>query len=285
MNLEINEKFGSIMIIVPHQDDEILMTAGVIRKAVKVGVECTIVMATNGDYGCGNYSKGYARLKESIAGLKVLGLSENSFEIMGYADTGMPREDSFLVHLYQEEDEEKVYPSSCTQETYGLVDKLEIHLRICGKHGLYNRRNFKEDLKHIIREKQPNNIFTTSKYDTHGDHEALYDFVCEVLDELKQEEEYEPGLYCGLIHSCAGDEIWPLRNTGTFTCPKRFENTEDCPWELRYVLELPEEMQSDRGRENLKYQALLKHETALKPDAYEFLMAFIKDEEIFWKMR
>lgn len=40
-----------------------------------------------------------------------------------------------------------------------------------------------------------------------------------------------------------------------------------------------------RGINNLKYQALLKHETALEPDAYEFLMAFIKDEEIFWKVR
>ena len=40
-----------------------------------------------------------------------------------------------------------------------------------------------------------------------------------------------------------------------------------------------------RGINNLKYQALFKHETALEPDAYEFLMAFIKDEEIFWKVR
>ena len=41
----------------------------------------------------------------------------------------------------------------------------------------------------------------------------------------------------------------------------------------------------DEKINNLKYQALLKHETALEPDAYEFLMAFIKDEEIFWKVR
>ena len=53
----------------------------------------------------------------------------------------------------------------------------------------------------------------------------------------------------------------------------------------RTILELPEEMKKARGINNLKYQALLKHETALEPDAYEFLMAFIKDEEIFWKVR
>ena len=44
-------------------------------------------------------------------------------------------------------------------------------------------------------------------------------------------------------------------------------------------------MKQEKGTDNLKYQALLQHKTALEPDAYEFLMAFIKDEEVFWKMR
>ena len=73
MRLEINEKIKSIMIVVPHQDDEILMTAGVIRRAVEAGVACTVLMATNGDYGCKDFSKGYARLRESI----VLRIKQN----------------------------------------------------------------------------------------------------------------------------------------------------------------------------------------------------------------
>ena len=40
-------------------------------------------MVTNGDYGCIDYSKGYARLKESLAGLEILGSNKESFEIMG----------------------------------------------------------------------------------------------------------------------------------------------------------------------------------------------------------
>ena len=285
MKLEINEKIKSIMIVVPHQDDEILMTAGVIREAVKADVACTVLMATNGDYGCKDFSKGYARLRESIEGLQVLGLPETAFEIMGYADTGMPREDSFLVHLYEEKEEEKIYSSFCGQETYSLVDKAELHRKRCGKGGLYHRKNFKEDLTYFIREKKPDLIFTTSKYDTHGDHEALYDFVCEVLDELKEKEGYTPELYCGLSHSCAGDENWPFRDTDTFTCPEGLEDTEGVSWNGRYILEMPKEMRRDRGSKNLKYQALLKHETALEPDAWEFLMSFIKNEEIFWRMR
>ena len=85
------------------------------------------------------------------------------------------------------------------------MEKDEFHKKKWGKHGKYCRLDFKKDLKEILREKKAEHIFTTSQYDTHGDHAALYWFVCEVLDELRNEEGYEPSLYCGLIHSCAGD--------------------------------------------------------------------------------
>lgn len=273
------------MIIVPHQDDEILMASGVIRICQKNNIPCTVVMATNGDYGCEDYSKGCARLKESVAGLENLGSNKESFEIMGYADTGMPESESFLTHLYNEKNEQKIYSSSCAQETYGLKDKAEFHMRKYGKHGAYNRETFVEDLQVLLEEKKPDVIFTTSEYDTHGDHSALYYFVCEVLDMLNEKNGYEPKVFCGLIHSCAGDDNWPERDTTIFSCPQGLEENGKYKWEERMILELPEEMTKVRGINNLKYQALLKHETALEPDAYEFLMAFIKDEEIFWKVR
>ena len=56
-------------------------------------------------------------------------------------------------------------------------------------------------------------------------------------------------------------------------------------WEDRFVLRLPDALTRGAGTENVKYRALLQHETALEPNAYEFLMAFVKDEEIFWKVR
>ena len=98
---------NNVMVIVPHQDDEILMSAGVIRVCEQNNVPYTVVMVTNGDYGCIDYSKGYARLKESLAGLETLGSNKESFEIMGYADTGMPERESFLTHLYNEKNEQK----------------------------------------------------------------------------------------------------------------------------------------------------------------------------------
>ena len=51
------------------------------------------------------------------------------------------------------------------------------------------------------------------------------------------------------------------------------------------MLQMPDELKRSAGTDNLKYRALLEYETALEPNAYEFLMAFVKDEEIFWKVR
>ena len=92
MNLDIKKECNNVMVIVPHQDDEILMSAGVIRVCEQNNVPYTVVMVTNGDYGCIDYSKGYARLKESLAGLEILGSNKESLKL-GYPD-------SFLILIF-----------------------------------------------------------------------------------------------------------------------------------------------------------------------------------------
>lgn len=273
------------MVIVPHQDDEILMTAGVIRHAKKAQAPVWIVLATNGDYGCGDFSAGRTRLKETLAGLETLGVSKDRLVIMGYADTGMPEKDSFLAHLYKETDGKKRYPSMCGEETYGLEEKQEYHMEKYGTHGAYCRDTFRQDLKEIILEKLPDRIYTTAGSDMHGDHSALYRFVCEILDELRGENGYEPELYTGIVHSVAGDDFWPEKNTPLFECPEGLEEKTGLKWEDRVRIPVPEEMLFSNGESNMKYCALKKYETALEPNAYDFLMAFIKEEEIFWRMR
>lgn len=275
----------NIMIIVPHQDDEILMASGIIRLAVKEKTALDVVMATNGDYGGKDYSIGWARLRESVKGLEILGLDSEHFHILGYGDTGMPAADSFLTHLYEERDDRRIYPSFCGNQTYGLPEKTEYHMIRHGEHAEYCRASFKSDLKEIIQEKRPSCIYTTSEFDLHGDHSALYRFVCEVLEELRTESDYQPELYVSVIHSNAGDENWPRRDTAEFDCPDQLEAETDLKWEDRIRLQLPEEMKLARGEENLKRRALLQYETALEPNAVEYLMSFIKDEEIFWRIR
>lgn len=281
----IDKNFGSIMVIVPHQDDEILMTAGILYQAAVNKLPVTVVMVTNGDCDCPDYTKGRTRLLETLAGVSLLGITSGQVIFLGYADTGMAAEKSFLMHIFEETDSNKVYPSSCGSVTYALEEKAEFHMEIMNQHADYCRAMLMEDLKQVIKVNKPENIFTTSEFDMHGDHEALCKFVYEVLDELKSEaDSYEPHVYCGLVHSCAGDDKWPLPETSKYSMPEGLERTK-ANWEERIVFSVPEVMKRSRGTDNLKYQALLKYETALEPSAYDFLMAFIKDEEFFWKIQ
>lgn len=272
------------MVIVPHQDDEVLLCAGILYQAKKIGRGVKVVIVTNGDCGCPDDTKGQARLRESIRGMGKLGIPESGLIFLGYADTGMPKEDSFLGRLYEEKEENKILASGCSDRTYALPEKPEYHAEKYGKHAPYTRKMVEEDLRSVLREYMPKYIFTTCESDTHGDHAGLYLFLRDILQDVRKEIDYRPDVFCGLVHSAAGDDFWPERKGERFSCPAGFSESGGLQWEERYCFRLPEEMTLQKGADNLKYQALLQYETALEPNAYAFLMSFIKDEEIFWKI-
>ncbi len=273
----------SLMIIVPHEDDEILIAAGVMHKYAKEGKKISIVMATNGDYGRKDKASGTARLPETIAAAELLGLSADDVTFMGYPDTGMWEDVSFFHNLYHEKDENKLRAGHCSDSTYALPEKPDYHTAKYGTPALYTRKNFKNDLRDIILEKRPELIITTHPEDVHGDHSGLYHFVCEVLTELKADG-YKPTLYSGLVHSKAGDDVWPLRDEDIvpYTCPAGQEQA--LMWDKRISLDVPDSMKEKDLSKNLKAQALAKHKTALVPDAVEYLYTFMKSEELFWNM-
>lgn len=318
----IGRGYGSIMVLVPHQDDEILLCAGIMERAAANGVPLTVVMVTNGDYGSEDLSVGQARLRETLEGLKVLGVPESQVVFLGFADTGMPKEDSFLYRLYEEGDGRRVHPSCCGVCTYGLPEKEEFHKAEYGEHGAYTRDVFLGDLRAVLLKYRPEHIFTTSKEDTHGDHSGLFLFVQEVLEECRKEG-YVPRLYSGLVHSRAGDENWPERGGGMIALdsPEHAAGLRDeeaagegegilgsLVWEERIVFPVPDSMRKECRKEcptkcptecrtecpaiypskclekNRKALALSKHVTALKPDAVDFLYAFVKEDEVFWEI-
>ena len=276
-NLDISS-INHLLVVVPHQDDEILIGAGFIDQMLKQKKKVTVAVVTNGDYECTDYSKGRARLKETLAGLKVLGLSAENVLFLGYADTGMPREESFLTALIHTEEGEKVFPSSASAVTYGLEEKEDFHYMCCGEHGTYSKNTLIADLQELISRSTPDAILTTHPLDMHGDHEALFYFVKSVLEDKNIVSDIR--VFVGMVHSPQGDETWPLRDSLHFTCPKGMEEY----WEKRLILPLEKELTGGKKEGNLKYEELKKYETALEPNAVDYLMAFIKDEEIFWEL-
>ena len=277
--------FGKIMVIVPHQDDELLLTAGVLYSAAHAGLNPHVVIVTNGDYGCHDHSVGYARLRETLAGVEILGVPNEQVTFLGYADTGMPRAESFLAGLYDETDENKVHPSHCGTETYGLPEKPDFHAQHFGKPAPYTKAGFVQDLKAVLDEIEPDSIITTALCDTHGDHSGLYQFICDELRSRREAGKKVPTLYTGIVHSPAGDENWPLSDgVRPLTCPEGLESASTLRWENRIVLPVPQEMLNEELAQNLKHRAISCHKTSLKPDAVDFLYSFVKADEVFWKV-
>lgn len=271
----------NLLVIVPHQDDEVLMAGGLIYELVRQGKSVTVAIVTNGDYGCEDYSKGRARLRESLSGLRVLGLPKENIVFLGYADTGMERASSFLYALHEAKDENQVFPSSVSCETYGLEEKPDYHMLCFGRHGTYDRKTLVGDLSHLMDQTCPDCILTTHAADQHGDHEALFYFIKELVDAWNAET--RPRLLVGMVHSPEGDDTWPERNTLRYTCPKGLREG-GLSWDARKILELSPACRGGKQSGNLKYESLSRYEIALEPNVVDYLYAYVKDEEIFWEI-
>ena len=264
-NLQLSAGDGPILVLVPHEDDEIILFGGLIRRATSLGVPATVALVTNGDYGDSDGSIGRARLRESLCGLSDLGLAEENVVFLGYADTGMQEKESFLAGLYAEPDATLVHPSHGGTNTYGLPPHPDFHTQRFGKPASYTRNNLTGDLTALLGAVQPTRIFTTHPADAHGDHAALFRFVQALPPQAE--------VYCGFAHSPLGDAAWPLPGE-RFTCPPNL----DAQWRNAVSLALTE-----RERE-AKRLALSRHVTALKPDAIEYLYAFIKQAEVYFPL-
>ena len=87
----------NLLVIAPHQDDEILSAFLLMHNVLEKNGTVNILYATNGDYRGIDYA--YTRYYESLNALSLLGICEDHMLYLGYADTGMSKEKSFLMRL------------------------------------------------------------------------------------------------------------------------------------------------------------------------------------------
>lgn len=277
----------NILVIAAHPDDEVLMAAGIIRRAVMEKRRISVVVATNGDYLCADYSKGSARLQESLDVLTKLGMKEQDIYFLGYPDTGVDSEKSFLYRLMYTENEETVISGSAGCETYGISGgKQDFSYQRTGYHASYCRRCFEADLIAVLEITSPQLVITTSEWDQHADHVALARFVAGALKKRLNGSENEVELWQSLIHSPAGDDTWPEAGS-CFTIPPNFEKSTGLKWEHRITVMVPESMYSPNPQDNGKRNSILEYKTAFspsEPEVRKYLLSFAKQEEIFWRM-
>lgn len=178
----------TVMIIVPHEDDEANLMSGVTESYIANGSTVYVVFVTNGDRNI----SGQIRLREALRSLKVAGVPESNVIFLGYGD-GASQD-----HLYNAPDDAVVTSYAGFSRVYGLPEHPAY-----SEGAEYTRSQLLSDLRGVLLAYRPDVIFC-SDFDPHSDHKATslaFEQVCGQL--LRENPDYRPLVYKGFAYKSA----------------------------------------------------------------------------------
>ena len=272
----------SIIVFAPHPDDEALGCARVIHNAVQSSYDIKVVVMTNGDaykHAFDNWSNptdmdgdgdvdyvdfGYCRQNETISAMNVFGLSSDNVIFLGYPDGG-------LDNLWTENwDYDNLYYSPFTYTDYSpYSNSYPSNVPYCGA-------AVSEDIKNILEQYKPTDVYVTHSADTHPDHWATNLFVTKAVKEFKMngyEWSEHIRIHNYMIHD--GDN-WPT--------PSGYHTDMNLTRPPVLSREPDENVMLNDTAKDLKYNAILAYETQIAVDG-DYLVSFVKNNELFWMER
>jgi LmbE family N-acetylglucosaminyl deacetylase len=261
-----------VLILAPHPDDEILGTGGVIQRALSAKARVKIVFLTYGDFNMWSFTvfkkrpvffpggmkaMGELRRQEAINAAHVLGLNPSDLLFLGYPDHG-----TLNIWCYNW-NSKKPFRSGLTKaRVVPYKDAYHVDAPYAGN-------SIVGDLKDILSDYKPTQIFVTNAVDENPDHRALYLFTRVALWDL--ENTLSPALHPFLIHYRF--RHWPIPQGYHPDLPLLAPEalTDDIQWTPFSLL---------KDEITLKYQALLKHRTQFKYSG-KYLSSFVRTNELF----
>ncbi len=176
-----------VMIIVPHQDDEVLLCGGIIENYINGGSDVTVAFSTSGDYnGISEW-----RMEETLSVMNYYGIDEADTVFLGYGNE-WPEE-----HIYNSAPDKERISANGADKTFGLSYHPAYH-----DGQTYTRNNLKNDIKSLVSERKPDVIYCID-CDAHGDHIGTSLIFEEALGELlsQPDNKYYPIVYKGFAYS------------------------------------------------------------------------------------
>lgn len=281
---ELEWQGKNVMIIVPHQDDEINLAGATIKNLIDHKIRVTIVFATNSD----TIDQGETRLKEALATAAFLGLTSDNIIFLGYCN-------GFRItpnlHFYNADENIVVHSAKNLTETYGLINKPEYCYQTTGQHKKYTKKNLRTDLKQVILQYKPDLIFSVD-YDRHPDHKAISLLFEECMSEILHmpENSYFPEVYKGFCYNgsyLGKKDFYKINLQETMQTDKNLLNDPnyetDWPpynWQERVRLPVPKVTLSRTLNSNFIYKALRRHFTQ---GIIHNAKRIINSDQVFWK--
>jgi LmbE family N-acetylglucosaminyl deacetylase len=193
-----------LLILAPHCDDETLGSAGLILAAERAGMQVRVVIATNGD---GYYfataqefdklypsAKDYIRMgevrqQESLAALKILGVTAEQISFLSYPDRGSPTE---WNDRWSSQDPYRSPYSQDTKSPYPLT---------YNPNSVYSGADYLADIMSIIKSYRPDLIVYPHPDDVHPDHWGLNVFTrLAIAEVIHTDATFQPIQLTYLIH-------------------------------------------------------------------------------------
>lgn len=198
--LEIQDD-DRILVLVPHPDDDILSTAGLLQQAQEKGLPVKVVFFTNGDYNETSFALyrkeltlgptqalrlGETRREEALAAQQILGVTPEQIVFLGYPDGGGL--EMFEKH-WAESEPYRALLSGQTSVPYTFTQTFGVP---------YKGESVIADLKEILLEFKPTKIFTSHPGDVHPDHQSLPLYLKIAMWDV--ERELNPEVYHFITH-------------------------------------------------------------------------------------
>ncbi len=204
-------KNKTVLVAVPHQDDDTNTMAGLTELFVENGSDVYIMFTTNGD----SYGLGETRLKESLAVAEHYKIPEKNVIFLGYGN-GLPNNSK---DIYNSEPDKVVKSKTGNIKTFALKEHPAYN-----NGNLYTRNNLKNDIKSVILDKKPDIIFSVD-CDFHHDHRACSLLLEEAMaDILSENNEYNPLLYKGFAYAPEYYAPFDYYNTNFYSSKIEHEN-------------------------------------------------------------
>lgn len=253
-----------LLVIAPHCDDEVFGAGGFIYEAVKKGAEVYVVVVTNGEAfrlliqrSSRALSLGSRRQRETLEALEVLGVPKNHVFFLGYPDRGLE------LLFYEHWSPDVPYLSRFTRMDFTPSVSFRPGSPYCGA-------NVAGDLEEIFRSLRPTIILTSSPFDTHPDHRAVYNFTMYALERLRYEDPFfeNTRVFWYLVHW----NLWPhgsMTGAGVKLTPPRELLVPTIRWQYYF---LPKDAIFAKMRAVRKYRS---------QSAGGYPLSFVRANELF----
>ena len=270
-------KNKKVMVIVPHEDDDLLISGQVLPSMYKNGADVRVVFATNGD----KRVSAYTRQSEACNALEKLGIPREKVIFLGYPDG---------TQLYVGK---KAFSfSSGWDHTYAGKGFKDYHFDRFGTHAKYTAENMVDDIESVVLEYRPDYILAID-FDTHTDHRGVSISFEKAMERiLKKESGYTPKVLKCFGYSLAWKskpDFYALNIKSTVMQDREKNNDPSYEtyvpqyrWNNRVRLPIDKKSLSHSILRCSEYKALSEH---LSQYAYCYSERIINGDSVYWNRR